>query len=519
MTDKDKLIKILNDPILWMETFAKVVTKEGKLVPFKLNPQQKYLLKNTSKFNVVLKSRQLGISTVVNGYSLWLTHTHPYSNVLLMSHTDKSVSDIFRKLKVMYDNLPDSIRIPTINNNKTELVFQNGSRIAVVTCGTKDNGRGATLDFVHMSEVGFMEHFDTQMTSIEQALTADGMMILESTAHGLNHFSDLWFKVIRNEIPMWKPFFFGWVEDKKMFAKEVQIAVKAYVNTHGAPLTDEELDSDELALRERGASLDQLMWRRNKIASKGISIFHQEFPSTPIEAFVSSGANIFDTSKIVQRLNLLTKMKIYDLPKEATPLMRNHKRCLTIWRLPEKKRRYYLGVDTAEGLGDSNDYSVITVIDDTGFQCAEWRSNKVKPYIFAELVRDIGNFYNKGLLVVEKLSAGHTVVDKLHSDFHYVNMYKYKSYDEKSGKRKRKIGWETNKVSKPMMISNLQETFETGVVIVNSKTLLEEMKLFQLYGDKMQAPPGQHDDCVMAMAMAVEGLISKQYYYIPGRKK
>lgn len=518
MTDKEKLIKILNDPILWMETFAKVVTKEGKLVPFKLNPQQRYLLKNTSKFNVVLKSRQLGISTVVNGYSLWLTHTRPYSNVMLMSHTEKSVSDIFGKLKVMYDNLPDSIRVPTINNNKTELVFTNGSRISVVTCGTKDNGRGATLDFVHMSEVGFMEHFDTQMTSIEQALTADGIMILESTAHGLNHFSDLWFKVVGGEIPMWKPFFFGWVEDKKMFKKEVDIAVKAYINTHGEPLSDDELDADEQALRIRGASLEQLMWRRNKIASKGINIFHQEFPSTPIEAFVSSGANVFDTSHIVQRLSLIPQLKEHPLPKDASPVLKTYKNYLKIWKLPVKKKKYYLGVDAAEGLGETSDYSVICVLDEDGYQCAEWRSNKVKPYIFAEIVRDLGHMYNGGLLVVEKASAGHTVVDKLHSDFKYINMYKYKSYDEKSGKRKRKVGWETNKASKPMIISNMQEMFEKNVVLLNSKALMEEMKLFQMIGDKMSAPSGQHDDCVMACAMAIEGLISKQYYFIPGKK-
>ena len=177
-----------------------------------------------------------------------------------------------------------------------------------------------------------------------------------------------------------------------------------------------------------------------------------------------------------------------------------------------------IGVDSGEGLGGGNDYSVISIVDKDGFQCAEWRSNKVKPYEFAELVYKIAIWYNKGLLVIEKASAGHTVVDKIRNDYHYVNMYKYKSYDQKSGKSKRKIGWETTSKSKPMMISDMQELFETGQCLVNSKDLLQEMKLFELVGDKMEAITG-HDDAVMAFAMALQGLKSGQYYFPIGSER
>ena len=146
----------------------------------------------------------------------------------------------------------------------------------------------------------------------------------------------------------------------------------------------------------------------------------------------------------------------------------------------------------------------------------EWRSNKVKPYEFAELTYKIACWYNKGLLIVEKASAGHTVVDKVRHDFHYVNMFKYRTYDQKKGKAQRKVGWETNSKSKPIMISDMQEWFETGQCLVNSKQLLQEMKFFELVDGSMKAVSG-HDYSVMAYAMALQGLKSGQYYIAIGK--
>ena len=119
--------------------------------------------------------------------------------------------------------------------------------------------------------------------------------------------------------------------------------------------------------------------------------------------------------------------------------------------------------------------------------------------------------------MVEKASAGHTVIDKLKHDYYYVNMFKYKEYDQKSGRSKRVTGWVTSNTSKPMMISDMQEAFETGRCLVNSKALLNEMKLFELVDKKMQAANG-HDDTVMAFAMALQGLKSGQYFYAIGSK-
>ena len=95
-------------------------------------------------------------------------------------------------------------------------------------------------------------------------------------------------------------------------------------------------------------------------------------------------------------------------------------------------------------------------------------------------------------------------------------MFKYRAYDQKSGKARKQLGWNTDGKSKPMMIADMQEWFERGNCLVNSKDLLQEMKLFQLVQNKMQAVSG-HDDTVMAFAMAIQGLKSGQYYFPIGR--
>ena len=512
MNNKEKLIKIMSDPILWIETFVKIVDKQGRLVPFKLNPQQKYIMRNKGKFNICLKSRQLGITSVALANCLYITHTRPNSTCMIMSYSIESADIIFDKLKQLYNDLPDSIRIKSINNNAKKLKLSNGSTIIVCTCGSKDSARGSTLQYAHLSEVGLMgEHLENQLVAIEQALAPTGTMILESTAKGLNKFSEMWNKATTGESPLWKPFFFPWTKDKVMFADEYQEYAGRYKNIYGEPLSEEDLTEKEKGLMHEGASLEQLMWRRLKITQNSEEWFCQEFPSNPTEAFISTGSNVFSAAMIHERLGTLYLTKEMKLPPKSDPILRKHKQYLKLWKLPVKKHKYFIGVDTAEGLGGSNDYSVISVMDEDGYQCAEWRSNKVKPYEFTDVVLAMAHWYQDALLIIERASAGHTVLDKIVHEHRYHNIFKYKEYDQR-GRSKRKAGWETSAKSKPMMVGDFVEWFETRQCCINSKDLLEEMKLYQMVNGSYAAASG-HDDTVMAFAMAIQGMKSGQYYY------
>ncbi|HSH52427.1 MAG TPA: hypothetical protein VK982_11955, partial [Bacteroidales bacterium] len=283
-----KLKKILNNPKLWIENLLHIVDKRGNLVPFKLNELQDEFLESMDKYNIILKSRQLGFSVLMTAYSLFLATTQANSTCLLMSYSIDSATGIFEKLKQMYYTIPEVLRPKLINNNKKELKFTNGSRIIVATCGNKDVARGLTLKFCHLSEVAFMKDtLPKQLLAIEQALVPTGKIVLESTANGLNYFSEIWDKA-KNGENMYKPYFANWYENKTMFADDYKNAVEIWkARNNGNVLTKGELDAEELDLYTKGATIEQLIWRRLKIANngggdRGLLSFHQEYPSTDV---------------------------------------------------------------------------------------------------------------------------------------------------------------------------------------------------------------------------------------------
>ncbi len=511
LSTNDKLKMLMNNPKIWIENLVKIADKEGNVVPFKLNELQGDFVKNMEKFNIILKSRQLGFSSVALALSLYYANTQPNTTCLLMSYSIDSATGIFEKLKQMYFTIPEAFACKLENNNKKELKFKNGSRIIISTCGNKDVARGLTIKFAHLSEVAFMkETVEKQMLAIEQALVPNGYMILESTANGLNYFNELWNKANNGET-MYKPFFYNWYQNKSMFAKDYEYSMMVWNKRENPIPTYENLTTEEQMLFDKGATIEQLIWRRLKINNANEEQFKQEYPSTPLEAFITTGNSVFDSTKIIERERYIdtpkTKSELKDIPKT---LINHVGKSFFIWEKVNKNMKYYIGVDAAEGIGQ--DFSVASVIDEDGKQVAEFRSNKIPPYQFAELVYELGKYYNYGYLVIEKASAGHTVISKLRYDFKYMNMHKHKSYDAR-GRQKKKVGYETNSTSKPMMINHFRESFEEGQTLIQSPHVLDEMKVF-VADDRgiMNALKGRHDDCIIAYCLALQGLKSGIWY-------
>ena len=252
LTDAEKLRRVLDDPVLFIRNFIKIADKGGQLVNFVPNPQQMRLLTGMEKFNVVLKSRQLGISVLSCAYPIWLEIRFSNTSCLLIAHSLDGADGIFKKLKQLYGSIPKAIRPRFINNNnRKELKLDNGSRITVISCGTKESSRGSTLRFVYVSEAAFCnENIDKQILAIEQCLTPNGQIIVESMANGFNFFSDMYSKTAQGE-SMYKPFFFGWVDDKLMCADEYKQFAERYIALHGNLPDVDKLDNTELALYHR----------------------------------------------------------------------------------------------------------------------------------------------------------------------------------------------------------------------------------------------------------------------------
>lgn len=162
--------------------------------------------------------------------------------------------------------------------------------------------------------------------------------------------------------------------------------------------------------------------------------------------------------------------------------------------------------------GTKRDSSTIYVSDKDGVQVAQFKSNKVKPYEFADIIDAMGRWYNKGLLVVEKASGGHSCIERLRYDKKYMNMYKYKCYDE----FKRtiwKVGFDTNNKTKSIAVNDMREWFDKGLIDIQSNDLLEEMKTFVAEDNgAFNAVVGSHDDLVSACWLCIAGMKSAFWY-------
>ena len=196
LTVKQKLEIINNDIEKWLFNFVKILDNNNDLINFKVNAQQKDFLDNKSKFNLILKSRQLGFSTLSLGIMLYNAYQIPNSNYLMCCHDASSLAFLLNRLKVMQDSIPDKYRLKEKKSNRNEIIFENGSRVAVKVFG-KNVGRGYTNQIIHLSEFAMCsaEIQELGLISVEQSLAKNdtSMLIIESTANGLsNKFYQIW---------------------------------------------------------------------------------------------------------------------------------------------------------------------------------------------------------------------------------------------------------------------------------------------------------------------------------------
>ncbi len=292
--------KVLADTKKYIERYLSIRTKEGKIVPFRLNePQLRFyevICAEEEKKKpiriIILKSRQMGFSTLTEGTIYKKTATRKGKNALIITHKDEATSNLFNMSKLFYEKSPEWVRPMLKNSNAKELIFENPtknpaekknhpglkSKIKCTTAGGKGVGRSDTLNYIHMSEVAFWPgDILTTYAGLMQAVpnTAGSMVIIESTANGFNAFKKMWDDAVAGRTD-YVPLFFAWYE-----MQEYRMAY------HGQELTDEEKELQAAFQLDN----EQLMWRRWCIANNcnnDLDMFKQEYPSTPEEAFLTN---------------------------------------------------------------------------------------------------------------------------------------------------------------------------------------------------------------------------------------
>jgi hypothetical protein len=458
---------------LLIASVLRVRNKKRGLVRLVPNRAQREFAKACTHRNIVLKARQLGITTYVAARFFVQTITGPGTMTVQVAHDQESAEEIFKIVHRFWENLPNAMKRGALTRSRAnvrQMVFPRlDSEYRVATAADVNAGRGLTIHNLHCSEVArWLRDPAEALASLRAAVPADGDIVLESTPNGAGGvFYEEWQHA--NETGYVQHFFPWWYDDE-------------YRDEAGArkvrPLSPEE----EELVRRAGLSNEQLAWRRTNRAQLR-KLAAQEYAEDPVACFLASGECVFELDAIDRALEAA--------PKPA--LVRENGR-LMVWLQPRSERQYVIGVDPAGG-GTEGDYACAEVIDrQTAMQCAELHGHYSTRELAMKLI-ELSRTYNEALLVVERNNHGYGVLANLRAAG-YEKIFCDGGQD----------GWLTSAVTKPAMIENLAAILSIKPQLFQSERLLAECRTFIRRTDGGSGSnSGSHDDCVMAMAIALAG--------------
>ncbi len=467
------------------ETLLKVRGKDGHLHPLRANLMQRTYERRRGAGNIVLKARQMGMTTWVAGRMLLKTVTRPGTLTLLVAHTQDSAEEILRIVHRFVEHLPRGLKAGALETGKAN-VRQIGfpaidSEFRVESAGDRNAGRGLTFQNLHCSEVARWASTSSGqaadvLAGLRAGLAPGGEQVLESTADGVGGcFYEEW--VGAEERGLVQHFFPWWLEPGYRSA---------------APVAEGSLTEEEWELVTRpglglqlALDLRQVGFRR-QVRAQSLGLARQEYAETAEACFVASGDPYFSLQAVERRL--LEVEEPTECPAGGA-LQGN----LKVWLPPQRERRYLVAVDPAGG-GADGDSSVMEVLDlQTGRQCAEYASH-ASGHELVEAVQEVCRLYNEASVVVERNNHGSGVLWLLEKAG-YAGIF--------LGADGQK-GFLTTVVSRPRMLADLSAALVETPELFASRSFLVECRSFvRLKGGGMGARSGAHDDRVMAMAIGL----------------
>jgi len=483
------------NPILdinfYSQNFLKILTKDSMLVGLNNNTYQRQLTDIVTKAEmagkpvriIVLKARQLGISTWGTAYLYHKTATAFYRKGVVIAHDRDSTNNLFNMTKRYYDFSPLDIRPMKRYSNEKALVFENAdekardanpgllSSIGLETAGRTTAGRSGTIHYLHCSEFAFWPDAGVTVSGLFQSvpLKPGTAIIIESTANGMGgkgeEFYNRWRAAEQGDSDF-TPIFFPWFDNSEYEIK----------TDRDFSATREERDIQK---RHPQITDNKINWRRYKIRNElgsalldPVTQFKQEYPSSPEEAFIASGRTVFEISRIMDDLACLTTEVIEgEFNGNGEFCQEEHGRYKLYEKVKDKKV-YAIGGDVAEGL-ESGDASAMFGIDKDYNQTFSFYG-RLDPDLFGTEMCRVGKYYKDALLAPEKNNHGHATVAKIKEN-DYPNIYLRMVKEERAEKITPKLGWLTNKKTKMAMLDDFVELYRDGILKIKDPELLKEM--------------------------------------------
>jgi hypothetical protein len=494
-----------------MSHLYKIKNKAGALVTFQPNLMQLryYADRGGHRYNAIVKARQFGFTTDacvdLLDEALWV----PGMSCAIIAHERVALDEIFQIVKRAYTNMPDPLKPETKTDTLRMYRFTHrfdgyplDSSIYVAL-----KLRSGTVQRLHVSEAAYIKDRAELVAGSKQAVPITGRITEETTGNGFNEFYDFFMENYykSNPGPMdYKAHFFAWFENPEY--------------TLPGSLSDEEKTTGEIELQAAHQLTDgQLLWRRwkmneLKVASIGEGLtpdqlFKQEYPSTMIEAFQSGAGAVFNAEKLdAVRLKIPHKIPTNPSPLEKKPefeaLYELAKLGFRVWHLPEPGKHYLVGVDPSDG--DGADFSCIDIWgEDEGGnprQCAQYYG-KLRPDELSEVTKMAAMAYNRAFVGVENnMLTTILFLSKIYDNYYYDT-----KIDERTQKRTKKLGWNTNIKTRDVMIDEFAIFFDEGHLEINSPITLAEMRTFvKKPNGKREHADGKHDDALFAGMIAIQ---------------
>ena len=450
-----EFIKCAVDPVYFIKNYVKIVNVDKGLVPFDMWPFQEEMVNDfhNNRFSICKMPRQVGKTTTTVGYMLWCVLFSQDYTIGILANKGALAREILGRLQKSYEYLPLWLQQGIVTWNKGNIELENGSKIFAYATSAA-GVRGGTYNLIFLDEFAFVPHnMATDFFTSTYPVISSGQttkVIIVSTPNGLNLFYKMWTDAI----------------EKRSLYKPIE------VHWSMVPGRDDR-------------------WKEETIRNTSEEQFRQEFETE----FIGSSATLISGSK-------LRAMAFHD------PQITEDDGHLDIYDLPKEGRLYIATVDCSEGVG--LDYHSINIIDVTQTpyrQVAKYRNNKLPLLFLPTVIYSLCRRYNEAFVLIETNNVGQQVVDILHYDLEYENVYKIDHHHIKgqtiSGgfKRQSNFGIKTTKTVKKIGCANLKTLIESDKLIIQDFDTIAEMNTFVRVRDSYAAEEGNNDDLVMGLVL------------------
>lgn len=445
-----EIVRCGKDPTYFIKNYTKIQHPTKGTIPFDTYPFQDECVKDFQehRLNIVLKSRQLGLSTICAAYAVWLAIFQKDKNILVIATKLATAQNFIKKVAVIIQNLPQWLLLPKFEPSKQAITFSNGSLIKAVPT-SDDAGRSEALSLLIIDEAAFIRDFDDIWTGLAPTFSTGGRAIILSTPNGVGgQYYQLWTEAEAG-INGFNPIRIMWYEhpehDQEWFDKE----------TRNLP--------------------------KKKIA--------QEY----LCDFIASGDTFLQPTELEYIRNNIKS------PSEK----HGDKKEIWVWAQPVPGRKYVISADVARG--DAKDFSAFHIIDTEDNEVAAEFMGKIPPEKLAPILAEWGTMYNDALIIAELNSFGYFVNVELRDRIKYKKLYYSNSkgnpfdYIPMSGEEL--PGFTTTQKNRTQILAKLEELIRNKQLKTYSQRLYDQLQAFVWHGNKAAASKDSFDDLIMSLSI------------------